>query len=125
MPVTHRIDKKLNTVFVKATGEISVEDLMDQETKIILDPDFEKGLNTYADFSEAVPSGNTNIDKLIISREFVESIQNIRGKCKWAIFAPHEHAYTITSIYAELSDKLKIETKVFKDETEARTWLGI
>jgi hypothetical protein len=111
MPTTHWIDKKLKTVFVKATGEISIEDLIEQEKKINHDPDFEKGFNTYADFSKAKPSADIHFDKIIISVDFVKSIQEVRGKCKWAIFAPLEHAYTVSNMFAVLSEGLDIETK--------------
>jgi hypothetical protein len=39
-PLSYRIDQKLKTVFVKATGELSVENLIEQEKMIINDSDF-------------------------------------------------------------------------------------
>jgi hypothetical protein len=110
---------------VKATGEISVEDLIEQEMKIIHDLDFEKGFNTYADFSKAMPSSAVNFDEIINSVDFVRSIQEVRGICKWAIFAPYDRTYTVSNMFAVLSEGLNIETKIFKDEIEAKNWLGI
>jgi hypothetical protein len=120
-----RIDKKLKTVFVKFTGETSIEDLIEQEKMIIKDSDFEKGFNTYADFSEATPSHTVNFDKVKMSKDFVESIQDIRGKCKWAIYAPYAYAYAFSKMFAMLARNLTIETKVFRKEGKAKEWLGI
>jgi hypothetical protein len=75
MPVTYRIDKEQGIIYVNATGEITVEDLIETEKNIVSDTDLSKGFNTYADFSNARPALNVNIDKIKMSKEFVESIQ--------------------------------------------------
>jgi len=121
----YRIDKKIKTVFVKFTGETSIEDLIEQEKMIIKDSDFEKGFNTYADFSEATPSHTVNFDKVKMSKDFVESIQDVRGRCKWAIYAPYVYAYAFAKMFAILARNLTIETKVFREEEKAKEWLGI
>ena len=123
-PVNYRIDRALKMVFVKATGEISIEDLIVQEKMIINDSAFEKGFNTYVDFSEAKPSHTVNLDKVKMSRDFVGSIQSWRGKCKWAFYAPSDYSYAFSKMFAILSQDLIIEAKVFRQE-EAKKWLGI
>jgi len=124
-PINYRIDRKMKTVFVKATGEISIEDLIDQEKMIIKDSNFEIGFNNYVDFSEAKPSHTVNFDKVKMSKDFVESIQDIRGRCKWAIYAPYTYAYAFSKMFAILARNLTIETKVFREEEKAKKWLGI
>jgi hypothetical protein len=125
MPITYRIDKKAGTIYVEATGEITVEDLIENEKKIVSDTDLSKGFNTYADFSKARPALSVNIDKIKMSKEFVKSIQDLRGKCKWAIFAPNKYSYLYSFMYAILSRNLIIETKVFRDDVKAKEWLKI
>ena len=124
-PINYRINRIMNTVFVKVTGEISVEDLIAQEQIIIGDSDFEKGLNTYADFSEAKPSHTVTFDKVRMSADFVASIQDMRGRCKWAIYAPDDYPYAFSKMFERLSRDLLIETKVFREEEKAKEWLGI
>jgi len=121
----YRIDRKIKTVFVKFTGETSIEDLIEQEKMIIKDSDFEIGFNTYADFSEAKPSHTVNFDKVKMSKDFVKSIQGVRGRCKWAIYAPYTYAYAFSKMFAILARNLTIETKVFREEEKAKEWLGI
>ena len=70
-PINYRIDRKMKTVFVKFTGETSIEDLIEQEKMIIKDNDFEIGFNNYVDFSEATPSHTVNFDKVKMSKDMV------------------------------------------------------
>ena len=124
MSVTHYIDKKAKIVHVIAKGKISIEDLINQERKVIQDTDFEKGINAFIDFSEAQPSETVDLDRIKMGVDFFESIQEIRGKCKWAIFAPYEFAYSLSKFYSRFSkERLPIKTKVFKNEAEAKRWL--
>ena len=123
--IEYRIDRALKTVFVKAEGEISIEDLISQEETIIKDSAFEKGFNTYADFSEAKPSHTVNLDKVKMSRDFVGAIQSRRGKCKWAFYAPTDYPYAFAKMFTILSKDLIIEARVFRREEEAKKWLGI
>ena len=93
MTINYRIDKGNRVVYVEAFGELSVEDLIENEKLIIDDPYLEKGYDTYADFSKAKPSHTVNLDKVKHSKDFVKSIQDHRGECKWAIYAPDDYTY--------------------------------
>ena len=125
MKITYNINKELKTVFVNAEGVISATDLIENEKKIINDPNFEKGLNTLVDFSNARPAEDVNFQSVNISRKFVESIQEVRGQCKWAFVAPNDPAYGVCRMFSTLSDGLSIESAVFRTEDEAKQWLGI
>ena len=125
MKLVFNIDKELRTVYVKAEGEITVEDLIENEKNIINDPDFVIDLNTLADFSRAWPAVSVNYQTIERSRNFVSSIQDIRGKSKWALIAPNDPAYGVCRMFASLSDGLSIETRVFRNEDDARKWLGL
>ena len=78
MSIIHHIDKKTKTVYVTAKGDLAIEDLIEQEKKIIRNLDFEKGYNTYADFSQVRPSIDVDIEKIKMSVDFVKSIQKLR-----------------------------------------------
>lgn len=125
MKITHHIDKESKTIFVKAEGILSVDDLIAYEKKVIKDPDFESGLNSLTDFTHATPSSDVNLDKVTLSRDFVESIQKVMGKRKWAFIAPSDITYGICRMFSMLSEGLSIETGVFRTEDEAKKWLNI
>ncbi len=125
MSTSHRIDKELKTIFVVAKGNIELEELIEDEKKILNNPEFEKGYNKYVDFSEAKPSQNADYEKIKMTAEFIRSTQNSRGKCKWSIYAPNVDAYNYSKLFAQLTKELELETKVFISEREAREWLGV
>ncbi len=125
MPANHRIDNELKTVFVIAKGNIEIKELIENEKKILNNPEFEKGYNKYIDFSDAKPATTEDYDKIKMSAEFVKSTQHLRGKCKWSIFAPSEDAYIFSDLFSKLTKGLELETKVFNNENDAKKWLGI
>jgi len=125
MPVTHRVDKKLKTIFVRAKGNIEIEELLDDERKILKDPEFEKGYNKYVDFTGAIPGPYADFNKIRMAADFIQSTQNIRGNCKWSIYAPDQDAYAFSILFARLAKDSGVETKVFMNNYQAKQWLGI
>jgi hypothetical protein len=123
--ITYEINIESKIIFVKAKGIITVNDLIENEKKIMNDPHFESNLNTLVDFTHAKPADNVNFQSIDISRQFVESIQQIRGKCKWAFIAPNDAAYGVSRMFSMLSNGLSIESEVFRSEEEAKKWLGL
>ena len=125
MQITYTIDKETETIYADITGEVSIEDLIAFEKRLLEDPLFEPGYNSLVDFSKAQLTHTVDIDKIKMSLDFVESVQDKRGKCQWAIYAPHDYLYTFWLIFEGLSDKLDIKAKVFKNKEEAKKWLAI
>ena len=125
MESSYKIDKERKMIFTKFTGEVSIEGLLSFENKLLEDSSFEPGLNAFVDFSEAELTNNVDINKIKMGIDHIESIQKKRGKCKWAIYAPHDYLYTFWLIFEGLADNLDIKVKVFKDRDEAQNWVGI
>jgi hypothetical protein len=125
MSINYEINQDGKTIFLTARGEIELEEIMDIGKKILVDPDFEKGYNRYVDFSNVVPGPNVSWEKVKGLLDFIGATQILRGKCRWAIFAPGEDAHIFSTIFARLTEGLDIEVKVFISESEAKEWLGI
>jgi len=125
MPFHNRVDKVNRIVFVDAIGEILIEDLIANELKILGRPDYNKNFSMLLDLSMAKPHHSVNLDKVKMSKEFVESIQERSGNCKWAVYAPDDSAYAFANMFEVLSKDISIATKVFRDSNEAKEWLGI
>lgn len=125
MKITHRIDRESCTIFVDVRGEVLVEDLIDHQKRLIEDPDFVSGFDVLTDFTHARPADCVNYKKVNLSRNFVESIQTIRGKSKWAFIAPSDVTYGICRMFQMVSEDLIIDTGVFRTEVDAKKWLRI
>ena len=72
-----------------------------------------------------MPADDVNFNSITTGRDFVESIQEVRGKCKWAFIAPNDPAYGVSRMFSTLSDGLSIESEVFRTKDEAKKWLGL
>lgn len=125
MVFQNRLDQAGRTVFVCATGEITVEELMENEKAILDHPGFGEGFNMLLDLSRARPHYSVDLGKVELSRDFVHSIQEKSGTCKWAVYAPDDYTYAFASMFEVISDGLSITTKVFRDKKEAMKWLEL
>lgn len=125
MNISFHIDTELNTVFTKASGPISINDLIQNATNIQNHPLFRKNMNSLVDLTKAQPAGNIDFSKVNKFRSFIESVQDIRGECKWAIVAPEDLVFGLSRMYAIMADDLSIRTRIFRSEKEAQGWLGI
>ena len=125
MPFRNRIDKDLGVAFVLAYGEISVEDLMDNELMVLQHSDYRKNFNMFLDLSRAQPHHTVDLGKVKMSKEFVESIQEKTGNCRWAVFAPDDSTYAFANMFEVISTDLTVKTRVFRIENDAKGWLGI
>ena len=125
MQFENKIDQDLGTVFVAARGKITVDDLMRNETDILKHPDYRKGYNMLLDLAGASPHHSVDIEKVEASKDFVRSVEEAVGKCKWAVHAPDDYTYAFASMFEILSGGLSVETRVFRDKSEALAWLGL
>jgi hypothetical protein len=121
----YHINRKLNTIFSSAEGIINIDDLIKQAKTIQANPEYKKGMNSLVDLSLAKPSRDIDFEKVNRYKEFIESVQHIRGTCKWAVVAPEDLVFGLSRMFEMLSGSLSIQTKVFRTEPEARKWLGI
>jgi len=125
MPLTYRIDKRSQTIFVKGLGDICIEELMESYDEARTDPDFDRTFNTYLDFSEIAPSHNIDLDQLESAKSHIRSTQEMKGLRKWGIYAPEGYAYSFSQMFVLIARELVVNIRVFRDENEARTWLGL
>ena len=123
MTFKNRFDKDNGIVFVRVLGEITIEDLMQNEMKILQHPDYRASFNMFLDMSLAKPHPSVDLGKVIISKEFVASLQEDIGNCKWAVYAPDDTPYAFSQMFEVISSGLTVETKVFRESKDAMRWL--
>lgn len=123
--ITSSINPELNTVFTVYKGKIGIEDLIEQTKTIQANPKFKRNMNSLVDLTLAKPDIDIDFEKVNQYKEFIASVQKLRGTCKWAIVAPDDLVFGLSRMFEVLSSGLTIQTKVFRNEREARQWLGI
>lgn len=123
--ITYRIKSELNTVFTVYEGQVGIEDLIQQTQLVQADPKFKRNMNSLVDLTRAIPESDIDLEKVNQYKEFIESMQKIRGTCKWAIVAPDDLVFGLSRMFEMLTGNLDIQAKVFRSDREAREWLGI
>ena len=83
MPSDYKILADQNLIQANFEGEITLVDLIAHIARVNSDPDFHKGMNTIANFSEtAVGWDYWELDKF---RDYLKRMEPVRGSCKWAL----------------------------------------
>lgn len=123
--MSFQIEEEQNIIVSCYEGRIGIEDLINQTAAILAAPEFKKSMNCLVDLTLAEPDMDIDFEKVNQYKEFIESIQETWGLCKWAIVAPDDLVFGLSRMYEMLSKNLSIQTRVFRSEQEAREWLGI
>jgi hypothetical protein len=115
------IDKDNNLIFLKCRGKIKAEDFEKPTTDILSNVLFEKGMNTIVDLREA----KSFFDGKDITqfRGFLESIQDVRGQCKWAVIAIKDKLHEFIELLSLISADLKIDIAPFRNYKDAVKWI--
>lgn len=122
MKFAYCIDPTQNLIHLRCIGRITLAELMAHVNSVNTDPQFRKGMNTLADFSQAFL--DWRFEEAQQFCDYVTTIQEARGKCKWAVVAPTDVNFGVIRMFATLSDELSIETSVFRTLEEVLDWLG-
>lgn len=118
------IDRANNRIHTTVAGEISTEELIEHIGRVHNHPDFRKGMDTLADFSSAKASHTIDLKKIMETKEYTASIEEVRGRCKWAIYANEENMYAFIRMFSFLTKGMQISVAVFKSREEAEDWLN-
>lgn len=123
MPVTMQIDTDENVTYTTIEGAWTVDELFDAFDKLLADPDFRPGTNGIADLRAAnyYPSGP---DLMRIAHYLLQRRERF-GRCRAAILVGGDLSFGTTRMFQAYSDDSTIATRIFRDQQEARRWLGL
>ena len=124
MPVTYKISPELNVAYMKAWGNVSVDEILTAGVKMFTDTQWENGLNILIDYRDT--------QEFAIKAEDVKKVvqqdrQNepLFDKSKCAIVANTDLIFGISRMWEILSEDINIPRMVFRDINDARIWLGL
>jgi hypothetical protein len=119
---TYTIYPDRNLVDVVGRGAITVGDIVAHIGNVLADPQFTQGMDALIDLVDANIDGGLHEAEQLAA--FIRSVQNKRGRCKWAIVAPGYYNFGITKLFAVLCDPLHVSSMPFVSRAEALAWLG-
>ena len=124
MPIHYRIDHSLGAVFTTASGTISEEELLDHMNRLSADHGLAPTCVELVDLSrvEQVKASSGSIEK---AAEFRRSYGEKTRVTKTAIVATSDYIFGLARMYEILAEETNHTTRVFRDMSQAKEWLGI
>jgi len=122
MPIKIQYDFAQNVLFSKATGAISLQDIMGYYSEI-KQINLKSGYCVLADYTEAEIDLHYN-DIATIAEKRRRSLLN-PAKLKIAIIARSDVVFGMARMYQIMIDEKQFYVNVFREREEALQWLGI
>ena len=123
MPISIDYDRKENVLYTKAEGVVKLADILSYFSSVATTLDSKKGYRVFADYSDAVLE-LCNKDLLeMVSRRRVMGDTN--EKINIAVFCKEDLVFGIGRMYEVLLGDDKYNVMIFRNQEEARKWLGI
>lgn len=122
MDFEYRIDPKAGLIFTRFQGKINVQGLIECLKKIYADPEFKRGMNSVNDLRSAVL--DWEYEDFERFRAFVQSVEEMRGNCRWAIILTGGATYVSARIAMVIAQAhgLGIEARLFESDEDAIAW---
>ena len=124
MPITYTIVPGQKTAYVKGTGKVSIEDIMQEGAKMFAQSEWENGYNLLCDYREVT---ELDIDMDDVGRIVDQDMKNesVFDKSKCAIVATKDLVYGFTRMWDSLSANIRLTKEVFRDINDAIDWLDL
>ena len=123
MPYRYNFLPEHHIIVVRWTGDLTAEGIIEFLRDLVAHPDFRPNLNRLYDFS------NANVELTVTGlRAIGTEIQNLdeaHGDRRVAFLVHQDLAYGMMRMFTAIGENLKADMKVFRDEAEARAWIGL
>ncbi len=125
MPMSYRIDKTQNVVFMEGNGTLTDEDMVDCIRRLREDADLEANMMTLSDMRP--------VERLAITTSGIETMIGLmkatgasRGEAKAAIVAAEDVQFGMARMFqSKAEDTVNPQVQVFRDIAAARIWIGL
>ena len=124
MTISYSIDNRLGGVFTTATGCLTDEELLEDNRKLTVDPEFRSGLIELMDARSVTDLKITpeGIEHLVMQDAAdAERLENYR----LAMVVSKDAAFGLARMYETMTQHNMPNVKVFRDMNDARRWLGL
>ena len=121
MPVSYRIDLAQKIVYTTFEGEVTDQQFVGHARKIGADPEID---GSFVELIHADTSSMTGVTASGI-REVADALRASTAIRKIGIVASRIVEFGLAQMVASLADKSLIEIQVFREQADAKSWLGI
>ena len=125
MPVEHSFDTDANLLIVVLRGPVSDEDLLKYARHITEDPSISAGHNELIDLREVETGGEVTSPVLRRIASMFSEIDRTPEQTRVAMVANSDVAYGLSRMYQAFRSESPLDLRVFREVSEARSWLGL
>ena len=121
MPVSYRIDPAQKIVYTTFEGEVTDQQLVRHARKIDSDPDLD------GSFVELIRADTSSMEGVTGSgvRAVADALRVSTAIRKIGIVASQDVEFGLARMVESRADESLIEIRVFREQADARSWLGI
>ena len=124
MPIIYKIVPDRKAAYIKAIGEVTVEDILLEGAKMFAQSEWENGFSILCDYREVT---EFNIDtkqvRMIVEQDMKHDPMLDKSKC--AVVATDDLVYGMSRMWEILSADTRLTTEVFRDINDAINWLEL
>jgi hypothetical protein len=124
MPITHRYDPALRTLFIEFSGEVSETELVDTARKLASDPTIPPGHRELVDLTGIHQTDVTATTLRRVAQIYAERDKRPEDS-RVAIVASTDLFYGLSRMYEAFREPSALQIRVFRELGEARAWLGV
>ena len=121
MPVSYRIDTTQKIIYTTFEGEITDQQMVRHARKLGSEPEVDSS------FVELIHAGTSSMKGVTGSgiRAVAGALRVATAISKIGIVTSKDIEFGLARMVEALADKSAIEIQVFREQAEARSWLGI
>lgn len=121
MPISYRIDAAQKVVYTTIEGEITDDQIIEHAGTIGNDPEIDHS------FVELVYASPTSVAGVTSSgiRNSADALSSYTPMKRTAFVTAGDVEFGLARMYEFLADEYPVEVRVFREEAEAKSWLGI
>ena len=121
MPVSNRIDQSEKVIYTTFEGEITDQQIVQHAARMLRDPEIDSS------FVELIHSKTSSVKGFTSSgaRAIADVLKDSSGPGKIGVVASEDVEFGLARMIELLADESPIEIQVFRDQADARSWLGI
>jgi len=124
VPILHRYDPSLCTLFLEFRGEVSEAELLETASKLATDGAIPPGHRELVDLSRLEQTDVTSGALRRVARIYADT-DHRPGDSQVAIVAPGDLFFGLSRMYEAYRDGAGLRMRIFRSLAEARTWLGL
>ena len=121
MPITYRIDRELNRILTRCTGETTLREVLGHFQELEADPDCPAHADVLLDLSEMANLPNVGQIRAAAERAGDASRKVGFGSC--AIVVGSEAWFGMARVFEAFTDRYFARSSVFRSRDAAEVWL--